>query len=144
MTEFANELDHFLSTQTEQTDNVLMWWTEHHHVFPRLSRMALDYLSIPGNYSIYFRRCICTDLFSLATSVDVERLFSKGWLLLSHVRSRLSAQSTRSVLCLGSWRLLGLVKNGDVAAAAALPEVEGDDSDYEMEEGWDAIQIDAT
>jgi hypothetical protein len=43
-----DELDRYLSTPTEQTDNVLMWWIERCHVFPRLSRMALDYLSIPG------------------------------------------------------------------------------------------------
>lgn len=80
----------------------------------------------------------------IATSVDVERIFSRGRLLLSHVRSRLSAQSTRAILCLGSWSLLGLVKDDDVKAAAALPEIEGDESDYEMEEGWDAIATNIT
>jgi hypothetical protein len=31
------------------------------------------------------------------------------------------------------------VKDGDVKAAASLPEVDGMDSDYEMEDGWDCI-----
>jgi hypothetical protein len=31
------------------------------------------------------------------------------------------------------------VKNHDVKAAASLPEVEGVDSDFEMEDGWDVI-----
>ncbi|KAJ7933627.1 hypothetical protein B0H13DRAFT_1592206, partial [Mycena leptocephala] len=35
-----------------------------------------------------------------ATSVDVERVFSRGRLLLSHVWNRLSAQSTRALMCL--------------------------------------------
>jgi hypothetical protein len=75
----------------------------------------------------------------LATSVDVERVFSRGHLLLSHVRSRLSAQTTRSILCLGGWSLLGLVKDDDVRVVAALPDIEDMGSDYEMEEGWDRI-----
>ncbi|KZV99873.1 hypothetical protein EXIGLDRAFT_572679, partial [Exidia glandulosa HHB12029] len=64
--------------------------------YPRLSRMALDYLSIP------------------ATSVDVERTFSKGRTLLSHIRNRLSAQSTRALLCLNSWIPLNIVKTSDI------------------------------
>jgi hypothetical protein len=48
-----------------------------------------------------------------------------------HVRSRLSAQTTCSILCLGAWSLLGLVKNDDVVAAAQLLELDGKDSDYE-------------
>jgi hypothetical protein len=75
----------------------------------------------------------------VATSVDVERVFSRGRLVLSHVHSRLSAQTTRAILCLGCWSLLGLVKNSDVKAAAALPDVQGMDSDYEMEDGWDRV-----
>jgi hypothetical protein len=83
--------------------------------------MALDYLTIP------------------ATSTDVERLFSQGRLLLTHVRSRLSAQSTRALLCLGSWSLLNLVKEDDVRAAAMLPEIDGDKDDMDMDVGWDTI-----
>jgi len=26
----------------------LRWWYEHKHLYPHLSRMAIDYLSIPG------------------------------------------------------------------------------------------------
>jgi hypothetical protein len=77
----------------------------------------------------------------VATSTDVERVFSCGRLLLSHVRSRLSAQTTRALLCLGSWSLLGLVHDNDIRAVTVLPEVNGQDSDYEMEDGWDAIVL---
>jgi hypothetical protein len=75
----------------------------------------------------------------LATSVDVERVFSRGRLILSHVRSRLAAQTTRSLLCVGTWSLLRLVKDDDAMVVAQLPDVEGDESDFEMEVGWDAI-----
>jgi hypothetical protein len=64
-------------------------------------------------------------LISLAaTSVDVERLFSRGRLVLSHTRSRLSVASTRALLCLGSWSLVGLVRDEDVQAVAKLDEVD--------------------
>jgi hypothetical protein len=55
------------------------------------------------------------------------------------VRGSLSAQTTRSVLCLGSWSDHGLIKDDDVKAVVTLPEVEGEGSDYEMEAGWDII-----
>jgi hypothetical protein len=78
-------------------------------------------------------------IMTVATSIDVEHVFSRGRLVLSHVQSRLSAQTTRAILCLGCWSQLGLVRDGDVKVAALLLEVEGTDSDYEMEEGWDHI-----
>lgn len=51
-------------------------------------------------------------------------------------------QTTRSLLCLRSWIEEGMVMRTDAKAAAQLPKVEGDDSDYEMEEGWDTIELD--
>ena len=80
-------------------------------------------------------------IYTTATSVAVERVFSRG-LLLSHVRNCLSAQTTHALLCLGKWSHLGLVKDADVNKVAVLPDVEEDgdsDGDIEMEDGWDAI-----
>lgn len=70
----------------------------------------------------------------------MERVFSRGRLILSHVRSRLSAQSTRALLCLGSWSLLGYIKDSDVEAVARMPDIEGD-VEEELEEGWDSIVL---
>ncbi|KIM63482.1 hypothetical protein SCLCIDRAFT_117293 [Scleroderma citrinum Foug A] len=89
-------------------------------MYPQLSQMALDYLTIP------------------ATSIDVERLFSRGRLLLLHVRSRLSAQSTCALLCLGTWSMLGLVKDSNVKKVTELEDVEGKDM---LADGWDKIII---
>ncbi|KAG2124845.1 uncharacterized protein EDB93DRAFT_1286612, partial [Suillus bovinus] len=75
-----------------------------------------------------------------ATSVDVERLFSHGRLVLSHVHSRLNVQSTRALLCLSYWSRLGLVKNEDILAVSNLADVVGDE-ELELEEGWDQIQL---
>lgn len=76
--------------------------------------------------------------WSIATSIDVECLFSRGRLLLSHVRSQLSAQSTRALLCLGTWSELKLVKTEDVTKVSALPDVKGDEEEM-LEDGWDNI-----
>ena len=57
-------------------------------------------------------------------SVDVERTFSQGRLLLSHIRNWMSAESTRTLLCLNNWSKQGLVKHEDIQEAATLPEVE--------------------
>lgn len=102
--------------------------------------MALDYLSIPGKLVAPFVYSSITVLNTLAaTSVDVERTFSRGRRLLSHVRSRLSAQTTHAVLCLGDWVRLDLVKAEDIRAISKLAEVKSDLLDYEMEAGWDRI-----
>lgn len=74
-----------------------------------------------------------------ATSVYVERVFSKGRILLSHLRNRLSVQSTRALLCVGTWSRMGFVSDRDVRASVILPEVEEEESDKDVEEGWDKI-----
>lgn len=73
----------------------------------------------------------------LATSVNVERVFSKGRILLSHLRSRLSVQSTRALMCLGVWSKMGYVKDTDVKSATILPEVDGEEE--ELAKNWDRI-----
>jgi hAT family C-terminal dimerisation region len=51
--ELRDELDTYLSTDPEQVGSnsskeVVAWWYERRGVYPRLHRMALDYLTIPG------------------------------------------------------------------------------------------------
>jgi hypothetical protein len=45
-----------------------------------------------------------------------------------------------ALLCLGSWSLLGYIKDSDVEAVAWMPDVEGD-VEEELREGWDSILI---
>jgi hypothetical protein len=42
------ELDRYLSTDVEEVNDAVMWWTERKGMYPALSRMALDYLTILG------------------------------------------------------------------------------------------------
>ena len=48
MVEDRDELDRYLGTDTEHVIDALQWWTERRAMYPCLSRMALNYLSIPG------------------------------------------------------------------------------------------------
>lgn len=45
-----SELDKYLNSNTVKIANPLKWWTENSHTYSQLSRMALDYLSIPGRF----------------------------------------------------------------------------------------------
>ena len=73
----------------------------------------------------------------IATSVDVERVFSQGRIVLSHLRNRLSVMSTRAVMCLGVWSCLGYVKDSDIKAAVTLPVVHVDEKEDRLTLGWD-------
>lgn len=136
--ELGNELERYLSADIEDVRDAVAWWHAHQAVYPRLSRMALDYLTIPGKYHPPSPLQVILIYFVLATSVDVERLFSCGRLLLSHVRSRLTAQSTRALLCLGYWSRLNLVKTDDVVKVSLLPDIA---DEQELEDGWDRIEV---
>jgi hypothetical protein len=86
------------------------------HVWQRT--ISLSQVSIPLFLLIWI-----LNHYNLAASVAVERVFSKGRLLLSHIRNRMSAHSTRALLCLGAWSKLGYVDLDDLNAAASLPDV---------------------
>jgi hypothetical protein len=43
-----DELTRFLASPTERMLDPLRWWAERQAIYPRLSRMARDYLSVPG------------------------------------------------------------------------------------------------
>ena len=86
-------------------------------MFLCLSRMALDYLSIPGKLLLLFATWTAL-IHQTATSVAVECVFSRGHLMLSHVHNKLTVQSARALLCLGDWSRQGFVKTSDLNKVA--------------------------
>ena len=50
--EDINELDDYLSQAIEKVSDPIAWWWDHRKVYPTLSAMAFDYLSVPG--MLYF------------------------------------------------------------------------------------------
>ena len=43
-----DELDEYLFLPIDKVKDPLKWWYVNRQVYPQLSRMALDYLSVPG------------------------------------------------------------------------------------------------
>ena len=67
-------------------------------------------------------------------------MFIQGRLLLSHIRSCLSVQSTRALICLGIWSQLRFITDSDVrAAVVVLPELNGDEEETGLDINWDSI-----
>jgi len=117
-----NELDSYLAAPCEELDDqtsTVQWWARNTRIYPTLSRMAMDYLSIP------------------ATSVDVECMFSKGRRLLSYERNRMSGRTIHMQMCVGEWVRLGFVRDNDISyVTKAAREDHGDaamDVDEELE-----------
>ena len=73
----SDELTIYLNTPCENVDDehVLAWWRGQTQ-YPRLSRMAVSYLSCPGTSCVSVLALCFTDDFLIvtATSVDVERI----------------------------------------------------------------------
>ncbi|KAG6851590.1 hypothetical protein C0991_007837, partial [Blastosporella zonata] len=46
--QLRDELDRYLNSDVKDVDNVIQWWVDHRQQYPSLSRMAFDYLMIPG------------------------------------------------------------------------------------------------
>jgi hypothetical protein len=48
----THKLDEYMRSPPENVKDPLQWWAQHAAMYPALSRMALDYLSIPGTCSL--------------------------------------------------------------------------------------------
>ena len=59
--------------------------------------------------------------------------------MLSHVRNRLSVQSTRALMCVGAWSLRGYVKDSDLKAITVLPDLKEGEEEEPLDENWDLI-----
>jgi len=85
----ANEIDEFqvylLSPTCDEDIDPLQWWQMNQNQFPRLAKMAMDFLSIPS------------------TSVPSEECFSISKNLITNTCNRLAEKTIRSCMCLKSW-----------------------------------------
>ncbi|KAG8730739.1 hypothetical protein FRC10_002393, partial [Ceratobasidium sp. 414] len=68
-----------------QHGGVLSYWSSELERHPRVARMMLDLLTVP------------------ASSVDAERAFSGGRLMMNHLQHRMSACSFQAQMAVGSW-----------------------------------------
>ncbi|KAM5529455.1 hAT family dimerization domain protein [Fusarium oxysporum f. sp. phaseoli] len=99
-----DEYDHWLSSADSKNDTLvtdpIQYWWERRRDYPRLSRMALDLLSVPS------------------MSAECERLFGVAEQMVPPLRTRLEASTIGIAQTLRSW-----VRNGLVDAADSLTDV---------------------
>ncbi len=125
----TDKLKHYLAADVVPgIKDPISWWQGKRTKYPCLSRMAIDYLNIPGMCSPCASVIDETDCCGppQATSVGVEHIFSRGRLLLLHVRNQMTAENMRASMCLGVWAQHGLVNTTDMFHTVQLPEVEED------------------
>ena len=98
--------------------------------------MARDYHTVPGMfYHFYFDNC--ADQYLSASTVAVECIFSKCYLIITHICNCLSAQSTWALMCLRAWSSAEYVFPTDLTYTASLPEPKEDD--IWSDDNWEVI-----
>lgn len=95
---FEDEYQHWISNHESgdaQVRDPLDYWHQKRFKYPRLSRMALDFLTIPP------------------MSAECERLFSAAGRMVTPLRSRLDAQVIGTCQVLRSWLRAGIIRDLD-------------------------------
>ena len=67
-----NELNDYLSQAIEKVTDPIKWWWDHRKVFPKLSAMAFDFLSVPGMF-----------LICLGVDISIDYYYKQCQLLLN-------------------------------------------------------------
>ena len=79
---------YLMTSDLEEDEDPLQWWLKHEHTFPRLSKLAKKYLSIP------------------ATSSPSERLFSVGGNIVTCHRAALKPDAVDRLVFLSmNWKI---------------------------------------
>ena len=81
----ADELDIYLSEMATPVEDPVDWWWQRRERFPRLSRMALDLLTIPPS------------------SAECERCFSQAKLIITTQRHGMDDIALAKVQCMKNW-----------------------------------------
>ena len=70
----------FLAWPREITEDLIVWWDAQQEQYGNnLANMAIDFMLIPNKSNIYsIPATHSANMLSLATSVDVERVFSRA------------------------------------------------------------------
>jgi len=114
-------LDAYLNAPPDADTDPIKFWVSRldkpgEKVSPRgaLARMGLDFLTAPGKPFIYLVHFIYSLTYTIATSTDVERLFSHGGTQVTKRRHNLSFETLRCLMILRSWFEAGLVPIDEV------------------------------
>ena len=97
----TNKLDKYLSKAIKKVTDPIKWWWDHQMVYPKLSAMTFNFLSVPG--MLYLLVLKFQLIIFKATSTTVECLFLQGQHLLHFTWNRMSPSMIHAFLCLGDW-----------------------------------------
>ena len=83
------KVNEYLNHPVKNVLNPLKWWTDNHQVYPNLSSMALDYLSIPCKW---FNSVFIYSLIIGPSNIDCSQthLFSRPTHLALHLEPAIS------------------------------------------------------
>ena len=74
-----SEFEQYLSKPVENVNDPIAWWVAQSTRFPCLSRMALDYLTIPGLSLPLFTHCLSvTNCLHVKLRQRMSNVFSPG------------------------------------------------------------------
>ena len=92
LSELCDELNSYLSTDPEHVIDALAWWVDKCTTYPHLSRMALDYLTIPSRS--YFVEPLLT--YILTGIVQQHLLMLSGYSVVDGSFFRMCAVGSQS------------------------------------------------
>ena len=87
----------------DDAGGVLCYWEQQLATQPQLARMALDFLSTPGEALSTWHMCSGSHDSAVASSVDVECAFSSGRLQVNHLQHGMSSQTLKAQTAVSSW-----------------------------------------
>lgn len=109
----SDQLDRYLADSCIQTDNPLQWWIMNQKVYPDLVKLGISIHSIMGMCSFIFSFPLLIDNY-VVTAVPVERSFSRGRILIPHLRNRLRGPTIQALMCFGDWSRMDHVTNTEL------------------------------
>ena len=98
--------------------------------------MTISQYLVSTKYLVLSYLSVVLNLWYIATTVDVEHVFSHGCLILPHVRSCLAVESMHVSICVGLWSSQGLVLDNDITASLDTYEC---GEECELPDDWDAV-----
>ena len=117
----------------KETGGVMQYWYLASKHRPRVSKMASDFCSAPGEcHSLFFDISWQLTLFK-ASSVDAERAFSNGRLEVNHLQHNTSPQTFKAQMAVGSWCQTPLYPGLFKVTKIIEHETGGDDIELDVE-----------
>lgn len=123
----VDELERYLKDSLVPTENPLDWWTRS---IPTYRSWPFRFTQLWVHTHQVFFLCIIL-IFGSASTVSVERSFSRGRLLISHLRNRLRSNTIQALMCFGDWSRLNLFTPAELISMLKEDDNE-DDEDEEI------------